>query len=277
MKSHLLFIVFDSCRFDSFAAAKTPFISRLGKTERRYSFASWTLPSHHAYMMGMSPHKSPRGVFASEVYKKDFLLWADRLNIPGVAFKNFLPHFSLPKFLQDQGYVTNALVSMPVLNQLTVLNKHFDRYELMDEFNDFSAIIDKLEFGAKPTFHLLNIGETHYPYTIAGEKVADQELLHGPKGVFVHSGDEIVADSGGNNPEAYFHLDRLEALRKKQISNVEHLDSLFEKLYDKVPKGTHIIVTADHGELFGEEGFFGHGPILHEKVLEVFFVEGRHE
>jgi glucan phosphoethanolaminetransferase (alkaline phosphatase superfamily) len=33
-------------------------------------------------------------------------------------------------------------------------------------------------------------------------------------------------------------------------------------------------VTSDHGELFGEDGYFGHGPINHEKVLEVPFVEG---
>jgi glucan phosphoethanolaminetransferase (alkaline phosphatase superfamily) len=35
-----------------------------------------------------------------------------------------------------------------------------------------------------------------------------------------------------------------------------------------------VIVTSDHGELFGEERYFGHGPIAHEKVLEVPFVEG---
>ena len=29
------------------------------------------------------------------------------------------------------------------------------------------------------------------------------------------------------------------------------------------------------GELFGEEGYFGHGPIHHEKVLEVPFLEGK--
>jgi len=33
-------------------------------------------------------------------------------------------------------------------------------------------------------------------------------------------------------------------------------------------------VTSDHGELFGEDRFFGHGPVCHEKVLEVPFVEG---
>ena len=26
---------------------------------------------------------------------------------------------------------------------------------------------------------------------------------------------------------------------------------------------------------FGEQGFFGHGPIMHEKVFEVFLVEGK--
>ena len=35
-----------------------------------------------------------------------------------------------------------------------------------------------------------------------------------------------------------------------------------------------MIVTADHGELFGEEGYFGHGPIQHDKVFEVPYLEG---
>ena len=42
-----------------------------------------------------------------------------------------------------------------------------------------------------------------------------------------------------------------------------------------LPPGTWVTITSDHGELFGEDGFFGHGPICHEKVFEVPFVEGR--
>lgn len=30
-----------------------------------------------------------------------------------------------------------------------------------------------------------------------------------------------------------------------------------------------------YGELFGEGGYFGHGPIQHDKVYEVPLVEGR--
>ena len=36
-----------------------------------------------------------------------------------------------------------------------------------------------------------------------------------------------------------------------------------------------LVITSDHGELFGEEGYFGHGPIQHDKVFEVPFVEGK--
>ena len=40
-------------------------------------------------------------------------------------------------------------------------------------------------------------------------------------------------------------------------------------------KNTYFMIMSDHGELFGEDGYFGHGPIFHEKVFEVFYLEGR--
>ena len=70
--NHIVCIVMDSCRFDSFMAAKTPNIDRIGKAERRYSYASWTAPSHNAFAMGLFPHASPTKVLASEVYKDEY-------------------------------------------------------------------------------------------------------------------------------------------------------------------------------------------------------------
>jgi len=55
---------------------------------------------------------------------------------------------------------------------------------------------------------------------------------------------------------------------------LRYLDGVVERLFNLVPANTWIVVTSDHGELFGEDGYFGHGPIAHEKVLEVPFVEG---
>lgn len=276
MKNNLLLITFDSCRFDSFIAAKTPNISRLGETERRYSYASWTVPSHTVYLLGASPHTSPKGVFASEVYKNDFKRWGDRLNIPDISFKGFVPRLSLPAFLKEHGYKTNALVSMPVLNQTTILNTHFDRYQLMKCHHDFNAIIDNLIFEKdKPSFYLLNIGETHYPYIIPGESADDLPRISGVHGVFKHMDDLVLGGAQQKEDDRFFDMDQMRALHEKQRKNVEYLDGLFEKLYEVVPPNTHIMVMSDHGELFGEDGYFGHGPIIHEKVFEVFFVEGR--
>ena len=56
---------------------------------------------------------------------------------------------------------------------------------------------------------------------------------------------------------------------------MRYLNTVFERLFDIVPENTYITVTSDHGELFGEEGYFGHGPVFHEKVFQVPFVEGR--
>jgi arylsulfatase A-like enzyme len=68
---------------------------------------------------------------------------------------------------------------------------------------------------------------------------------------------------------------KLQELRQRQIKAVEYLDTVVEELFDKVPENTWITITADHGEVFGEDGYFGHGPVQHDKVYEVPFIEGK--
>jgi hypothetical protein len=235
-------------------AAKRPNISRLGEPRRCYTYATWTVPSHHVYMMGVSPHTSPKGVFASEVYKKDFVHWSERLNIPDISFKGFVPKLSLPGFLKENGYSTNAMVSMPVLNQTTAINNHFDRYQLMKSHNDFSAMIDQLIFDPnKPSFYLLNVGETHYPYTLPGESGEHLPRISGVHGVFKHMDDLVTEGEQGKEVKTgddFFHMDQMLQLKEKQRTNIEYLDTLFEKLYEKVPRNTHRMGTSGTDRLF---------------------------
>ena len=72
-----------------------------------------------------------------------------------------------------------------------------------------------------------------------------------------------------------FDDSKLRVLRQRQIDAVKYLDTVIEELFDLVPKNTYVTITSDHGELFGEDGYFGHGPIQHEKVFEVPFLEGK--
>ncbi len=81
---NLVFITLDSCRYDSWTAAAPTALARLGPVERRYSFATWTAPSHYNLLTGLLPHTSPPHVFASEYYKEDFLRYSDRLGVEGI-------------------------------------------------------------------------------------------------------------------------------------------------------------------------------------------------
>ena len=124
-----------------------------------------------------------------------------------------------------------------------------------------------------------DLGETHYPYALADEPPDQWPRISGVHGVFKHLDDEVV---GGKliakktkKEDKFFDNKRLAELRRRQVDAVKHLDRVVEELFDTVPKNTYITNTADHGELFGEDGYFGHGPIYHEKVWEVPFVEAK--
>ena len=142
----------------------------------------------------------------------------------------------------------------------------------MPSHNDFAAMIAEMTFPAdRPSFHFLNLGETHYPYMLSREEAP---VLHGVHGVFKHL-DDLVGGGEGDQTDRFFDRQRMEALRAQQVKAARHVDELMGELFAKLPRDTHVIVTADHGELFGEEGYFGHGPVCHPKVFEVPFVEGR--
>lgn len=275
MNNYIL-IVFDSCRYDSFIRARPNTIRKLGRLEKRWSYASWTAPSHYNLLMGLMPHSSPHNVFASDYYQRDFLKFNERLGSEGLEFKRFVPRLYLPVLLQSLGYRTNALVSLPVLNPLTVLNSGFDTYKLMDRHNDMRAMLRQLTFsGEQPSFYLLNVGETHYPYALPDEPEDRWPRISGVHGVFKHLDDHLVGGKLRRTRKTTFDNAKLRILRRRQIDAVKYLDGVVEELFDLVPRNTYVTITSDHGELFGEDGYFGHGPIQHEKVFEVPFLEGK--
>jgi hypothetical protein len=273
MPNDLVYIIMDSCRFDSYRRAKTPNMNRIGKGSQRFSYASWTAPSHHSIFMGQVAHTAPKKVLASEVYKKDYAQWVDRIGIPDLSFKSFVPELSLAKVLQKLGYRTTAKVSMPVLNPLTGFNKFFDEYKLMKDHNDFKGMVDEISFStSQPSYHFMNLGETHYPYMLKDEQLPRISGVHG----VVQGMDAAITRSGDTVVEKeFFTAAEMVALHEQQVRCVEYVDGVLGALLDKAPKDTHFIVTADHGECFGEGDYFGHGPVMHRKVFEVPFLEGK--
>jgi Sulfatase len=278
-ENNFLIVILDSCRFDAFMQAEPKTILKLGPVEKRWSYASWTAPSHYNLLTGLLPHSSPPNVYASDYYKEDFYNYNKRLGAKGIEFGKMVPALWLPGLLRNSlGYSTHARVSLPVLNPKTGINRDFDSFQLMDKHNDMRSMLPTLKFeDARPSFYMLNVGETHYPYAKPDEDSSMWPRISGVNGVFKALDKEV--DTDGNLIQAkdapqFFDQDKLDQLRERQIDAVRYLDGVFTELWDILPKKTHVIVTADHGELFGEAGYFGHGPIMHEKCFEVPFVEG---
>jgi hypothetical protein len=160
-------------------------------------------------------------------------------------------------------------MSLPVLNPYTLLNRDFDDYRLMDDHNDFAGMVREIAFSENsPRFYFLNLGETHYPYRLAGD---DLPHISGVHGVLKDLADDSARTSTGPD---FFPAEEMWRLHDQQVKCVEYIDGLLGELYARCPPNTWFIITADHGELFGEDGYFGHGPIMHEKCFEVPFVEG---
>jgi hypothetical protein len=277
-ENNFIIAILESCRYDSFMTAAPKSMMKLGAVEKRYTYASWTAPSHYNLLTGLLPHNTPANVYASEYYKEDFFNYNARLGAKGIEFGKMVPALWFPGLLRNTlGYSTHARVSLPVLNPKTGINKDFDSFQLMDHHNDMRSMLPTMKFDtARPSFYLLNIGETHYPYAKPDEDSSMWPRISGVNGVFKKMG-EAVDESGKliKDETQFFDHEKLEQLRARQIDTVRYLDDVFTELFDTVPKNTHIIITADHGELFGEMGYFGHGPIMHEKCFEVPYLEGK--
>ena len=99
----------------------------------------------------------------------------------------------------------------------------------------------------QPLFLFLNVGETHVPYWHAGALWDRQD-----------------------NPCVPFqrpsHERRL-TCRRRQRACLEYVDELLAPLL-KVFNGATIVLTADHGDCWGEDGLWEHG-ISHRRTLEV--------
>ena len=270
---NFMLVVLDSLRYDSWVAAAPKNLGRLGEVQKRYSYATWTPPSHYNMLMGMMPHSLPVGTPTVTYIQEGIKNLADNLQIDVAEFaRKHVPSLFLPTFFRSLGYHTRALVSMPVLNSRTIIGRDFESYSRMKKHNDMAAMLDLIEFDSdRPTFYLLNIGETHYPYATPGDDAARWPHLSGVHGAVQLMGAPAPGDRAA--PRMLTMTEMREA-HDRQINAVNYVDGLFGTLFERVPEDTYLIVTADHGDLFGEDGMFGHGPVIHEKVLEVPLVEG---
>jgi hypothetical protein len=230
-------VVMDSVPWTSFKKAKVPFLRKHSK-ELRPGFATstWTRPSMLSMVLcGMMPSQND---------KEQAHDYIKRMMVPTV-----------PVQAQLAGYFTAGVITIPLILD----GKGFHKFVTLPAYRETATkalqAVKKFHINQKqPFFLLVHLSETHMAYNCEGKKKTNYK-----------EGADIYNTDNNNWSDEY-----LEYLRSEQIKCLEFLDGRIKELYKMLPP-TNMIVTADHGDLFGEKHRFGHGYWFHRNLFEVPF------
>ena len=261
----VLFITLDSCRYDSFAAAKAKNLKAVGPLYRAMAPGNFTYASHAAMFMGFTPGIAD--VAAPYVNPK----FAKIFRMTGIGFSGkHSEHLALAggniiDGMKRLGYLAIGTGAVEWFNPARETSK-----TLVGDFDDFFypgnthslsrqlAWINERLAGIdhdRPLFLFVNIGETHVPYYYNG-----------------------APWNRGYNPCIPFGTQNdAGECRRRQVACLEYVDGQLGALLSAFSECT-IFVCADHGDCWGEDGLWEHG-IHHEKVYEVpllFRLAGMH-
>jgi arylsulfatase A-like enzyme len=242
-------------RLDAFAEESLVF-------ERAISPSSWTLPAHASLFTGKftTSHgarydpEGPLHLAAAFDGRAEFKGFRARGLAGGQQ--------TLAQLLSDAGYTTGAVVAGPWLKKGMGLDAGFDHHDdsgihsergrIAPDVTD--AALEWLSSGVEsPFFLFLNYFDPHGPY----RPPVDFFAPFLPKTPNPIPKQREIEESGAFYDGELRFMDH-------------HVGRLFDGLrnlglYDDA----WIIVTADHGELLGERGLFGHGKSLDQALVHI--------
>jgi hypothetical protein len=249
----VLFITLDSCRYDTFSASKARNLKSVGPLHRAMAPGNFTYGSHAAMFVGFTPGVAMKSTaFLNPKYAKIFKMLSG--GFPGIAPARFnLDGPNIVAGFRRAGYATIGTGGVRWFDPSTetgrLLTSDFEAYYYPGDSCSIDAqvawIADRLAETAAPAFVFLNVGETHVPYYHAGAPWSPE-----------------------SNPCIPFH-DGNDAgeCRRRQRGCLEYVDAALEPLLAAFRSAT-TLVTADHGDCWGEDGLWEHG-VHHRKVFEV--------
>jgi len=268
---NIILITLDTTRADHLSCygyhrQTSPNLDKLAEESLLYNMAiapsSWTLPSHASLFTGKftSSHGmqfDPEGPFHLSDSISGSKSWSE-YRARGIASNEI----TLAMLLKEAGYSTGAVVGGPWMKKVFGLNKGFEYYDdneigsrngrLAEQVTD-SAVkwIDKTQ--ENKFFLFLNYFDPHGPYT--------------PPMSFAST----FFPAGTNPIGRELTTHELISLYDGEILYMDHyIGKLIHKLkVDNLYDNTLIIITADHGEMFGEHGISGHCNTLYQEEIHV--------
>jgi arylsulfatase len=259
-RPNVILITLDTTRADHLGAygydlKTSPRLDRLASHsvvfDRVTAPGTWTLTSHASLMTGKLPTAHGANFDA-----KGWMVLSSAIDGP---YDNYRvrplgnDQLTLAELLREAGYLTGAVVAGPWLKRQFGLAQGFVFYddEGISSLNGRRAadVTDRalawLDRGGKgPRFLFLNYFDPHGPLLQPKARVAR----------FLRPGNLLLREPFASRAREFARYDA-------EISYMDmHIGRLFEGLKQRgLYDDSWIIVTADHGELFGERGATGHG------------------
>jgi len=262
---NVLFVTLDSCRWDTYQRANTPTLDAIADARSAQTPGNYTLPAHSSFFVGHLP--VIQGYSNIDFYtRRGAQLWrlrnARRIEDEvGVA----LGGDSVFEGYREKGYIVRGFGGVSFFaHPETQLRRLFEN----GEFTHFGTsiieyprakqnlplsnpekIIDSV-VGYDDWFVFINESATHPPYHVNGltDKLSNllglTTPLRGGKG-----------DSRGLSYEQHG-----KPLHTLQVEALEYVDQQLALLLSGLPKTKPlmVVICGDHGESFGENGFWGH-------------------
>jgi arylsulfatase len=239
---NVLVVSFDALRADSLGVLG----SELGATPNLDALAGESLVFENAYTSGQATLSSFAGAFSG------------RLPIHALHRYRMVARPTLAELFAANGYVTAGFLNNPWTRRFRRGFAHF-RGRFPDN-SDEAMLQDAsrwLERHASQRFfawiHFIN---PHMPYD--RREMAEAFYTPAYKGTFTESSGLFL--DGWLKPRSHTRLHEL------YVGEVHYADSLFGRLWSHLhdlglEDRTVLVVTADHGEAFGEHGSYGHSNV----------------
>jgi len=293
-RPNILLLVIDTQRADhlsvyGYGRPTSPTLERLAQEGLLFdnvtSSSSWTLPSHATMMTGRQQHEHRAGVLRRPYLDKKFPTIAELLHKEGYATGGFVANIywcgretGLGRgFIRYEDYFENAGDALV----RTVLGRRL-AYDVWPKLGprdipgrksaaDMNAHLLKWIDGLhdRPFFAFVNYFDVHGPLfpqpPYLGRFSDVSRRPAGEPGVAIGA---ITGEFTRLTPE------QIQADIDAYDESILYLDAQIGSLLDELKKrdkldNTLVILTSDHGESFGEHGFYFHGHSLYREQINV--------